>query len=668
MIPGSRFARSLRRRRLCPLWLLGVGSLLTGTLAVPTSARAQDRVLTWPTIDVTAHLDADGRLQVRERQVMRMTGDWNGGERRFTTRFGQRLHFAELVRIDSATHTEHALAAERLDSVDGYGWTDGSTLRWRSRLVSDPPFDSTTLVYELRYAYDNILEPDGDHRYRLAHDFAFSDRDSALQHFSVTLTLDSAWRAPPEFNGRYDATMLPPGQGFVVTLPLTFIGAVPPQSVRLGTSTNVRMAILTSVLGGLLLLIGRLFQQTKGRLFARMPLDAVTPQWLQEQVFSRLPEVVGAAWDDRTEAPEVAAMLARLVQEGKLASRVETKKLWVFSKHVLHLELKVQRDQFQPHEAALIRKLFVAGAMATDTDAVRARYRSSGFNPAAVIRSAMTARVADLAPDADRATERAARTQSRRITLTLVAVAVLLLVLGLRESLLDGLAALTAFAISVFWYVMARGFAVQWRDRVTHVLSFSMLVLAPIAVMGAAFVWFVLRDHWRVGPFILAAIAVWLLAVVHSIVANARSTQSAERLALRQRLAVARAWFARELRREQPQLTDAWYPYLLAFGLGSHVDKWFKAFGAAANGTAFGSTSMSNIGHANSSGSSSGGAVGRAMFGGGGGFSGGGGGVDFGAAIGSMSSSVSSPSSSSSGSSSSSSSSSSSGGGGGGGW
>ena len=149
--------------------------------------------------------------------------------------------------------------------------------------------------------------------------------------------------------------------------------------------------------------------------------------------------------------------------------------------------------------------------------------------------------------------------------------------------------------------------------------------------------------------------------------------QSADRIAVRKRLVGARNFFRAELSKPSPQLVDAWYPYMLAFGLGSHVDRWFKAFGAASTGVA--STSMRTGSDLGSSGGGSGfggsGGSGFTGFGGGGGFSGGGGGASFGAAIGSMAASVPAPSSSSSGGGSSSSSSSSggsSGGGGGGGW
>ena len=58
------------------------------------------------------------------------------------------------------------------------------------------------------------------------------------------------------------------------------------------------------------------------------------------------------------------------------------------------------------------------------------------------------------------------------------------------------------------------------------------------------------------------------------------SKDTAAGIDLRRRLAAARAWCRRELERQQPGLDDAWFPYLLAFGLGPQVDSWFRAYGA----------------------------------------------------------------------------------------
>ena len=59
---------------------------------LPTTAFAQ-RSLHWDRLQVTAHLDAGGTLQVVETQTMVFTGDWNGGERTFNIRPRQKLIF-----------------------------------------------------------------------------------------------------------------------------------------------------------------------------------------------------------------------------------------------------------------------------------------------------------------------------------------------------------------------------------------------------------------------------------------------------------------------------------------------------------------------------------------------------------------------------------------------
>ena len=160
----------------------------------------------------------------------------------------------------------------------------------------------------------------------------------------------------------------------------------------------------------------------------------------------------------------------------------------------------------------------------------------------------------------------------------------------------------------------------------------------------------------------LAGLTLWVLGLVSSICNQGHSRQSAERIALRKRLAAARAFFREELAKPSPQLNDAWFPYLIAFGLGRHIDKWFRAFGGSASTPAMASSMLSG------SSSSSGGGNSWTGFGGGGGFSGAGSSASFAAAVGGMAASVPSPSSSSSGGGGGGGGGGSSGGGGGGGW
>ena len=135
--------------------------------------------------------------------------------------------------------------------------------------------------------------------------------------------------------------------------------------------------------------------------------------------------------------------------------------------------------------------------------------------------------------------------------------------------------------------------------------------------------------------------------------------ESAESLARRRELAAARDHFAAELAKEQPQLDDRWFPYLLAFGLAPKMERWFRRFGTLAERRGSTYTSMAGGG-----GSFSGSGGSNGWSGGGGAFGGGGASATWAMAATAMSSGVSAPSSSGGGSSGGGSS----GGGGGGGW
>src|SRR5215510_2362421 len=104
---------------------------------VAPRAQAAERELHWDALDVEAHLDADGVLDVIERHTMVFTGDWNGGERVFNVRARHKLEFLDLQRIDPKTGSLQALEETVVpNNIDEFAWTDQRTLRWRSRLSS----------------------------------------------------------------------------------------------------------------------------------------------------------------------------------------------------------------------------------------------------------------------------------------------------------------------------------------------------------------------------------------------------------------------------------------------------------------------------------------------------------------------------------------------------
>src|SRR5262245_16636369 len=188
-------------------------------LSVTSNALAQ-RELHWDRLDVVARLNADGSLQVSEEQTMVFTGDWNGGERTFNIRPRQTLSFEGMSR-GSGSGWQPMTENAGLGHVDDYFLTDANSLRWRSRMPGDPPFNQTPLRYQLRYTLTGILKQDGD-RYTLDHDFAFPDRNGVIKEIEVRLTLDPRWQPIEPVRDVYTATDLAPRKHLAVTLPLKY--------------------------------------------------------------------------------------------------------------------------------------------------------------------------------------------------------------------------------------------------------------------------------------------------------------------------------------------------------------------------------------------------------------------------------------------------------------
>src|SRR5215475_1714325 len=160
----------------CPIRVLRLAAFL---ICLPATAYAQ-RELHWDALAVAADLDANGHLQVSEMQTMVFTGAWNGGERKFNIRPRQQLIFHGIYRYNGIQWQPLTQDAH-LSGIDQYAWIDSKTLRWRSRRGTDPPFNRTTLRYQLRYELSGVLLRDGN-GYLLDHDFAFSDRAGSIRH------------------------------------------------------------------------------------------------------------------------------------------------------------------------------------------------------------------------------------------------------------------------------------------------------------------------------------------------------------------------------------------------------------------------------------------------------------------------------------------------------
>jgi uncharacterized membrane protein YgcG len=644
-------------RRLLPaLFLL--------LLAFPTPpVLGQERTLFWKRIDVNAHLDARGTLHVRERQTFVFTGPWNGGDRVFRVGLNQHLELEGIYRV-GPDGREIPLVEGDVDQVDHYDWTSSDTVRWRSRLESDPPFDQTVIPYVIAYSVSKVLGEEEEGVYVLNHDFSLPAAEWPIETLAVDLDLDPAWQPLDQVPGHVERRGVQPGTSVIVKARLRHTGAaavetgvkVPPAPLRRGLFGAAFLAM------AVLYVRFRKTEGGRGR-FEPLPETPWDEAWLQENVFDLKPEEVGALWDQTVGPPEVAAVLARMVAEKKMTSEVRPgmKLLGLqLTPGVLHLRLSVPRGTLAGYERKLVDKLFFEGDE-TDTDSVKKHYRSTGFNPATTIESPLRALLSS-----HRGLGGHVHPPSRRPTLYLALAALVLFGLAAVSSSLVATAVLLAIVLFlVLWPTVAGQIAAfAWRKRTAHLDAASLAFLIPgLIVLGicaaAAFLreWTPASDLAQ-GLFGTLGLAVLPLAVWNSLLNNARSRESDGTIRKRRLLTSARSLLAKELQSANPRLKDDWLPYLLAFGLGTNVDRWFRSFGGPSGRGAFSAGTTGGS-------SSSGGAIGGGWSGGGGSFGGAGATGAWAVAATGMASGVSAPSSSSGGGGGGGSSS---GGGGGGGW
>jgi uncharacterized membrane protein YgcG len=600
-------------------------------------------------MDVVAKLDSHGALHVSERQTMIFNGDWNGGERRFQLGPGQALHFERLARVDPDAAV-HPLVQGNLDSVDHYDFTDATTLRWRSRLSSEPQFVEKELVYVLEYTLEHVVLTDVEGRSVLRYDLAFADRPGPILAFRAKLEFDPAWKPHAPVPAIIERTNVEPGRSIVVEVPLRWggVGAAPELPAR-GLSPRLLIGLLIGMALGLFAAALTIYRHGRARgLFDRTPsAGQLDPTWIREHVLTYPPALVSAVWNRNLGRSAVAATLASMVVKGKLASHLK--------RETLHLRLLVERSSLEEHEADLVQALFFDGDV-TNTRSIREHYRQSGFKPASLLGRTFR-----------RSIDRIVAQEHRPDKALWAAVAVLALgglFLGVTDpvpgegDVLVPLAFLSALPLLLIAGRAATAFA---KSPTGHGLR-ALAIGLPLLVLGSEVAWLACGGEGSTsGSFGLGL--VWI-AGLGIIVSLARTRANAEGIAFRKRLAAARAYFVHELGEDRPRLDDTWVPYLVALGLSADMDRWFRAHGEAArdsSGTSLDSFPFSAAGSSSD-----------VSWTGSGGQSGGGGASGSWSALGAVAAGVSAASASGvdtdSSSSSSSGSDAISGGGGGGGW
>lgn len=539
-------------------------------LLVVAAIRADGRTLTWTSLQVQATLEREGALYVSERHSMRFDGQWNGGERIFELRPLQALELESVSRMDPTDGGLRPLSPASGKSIGLHQYAfDGKTLRWRAREADDPPFADTELTYVIVYRLLYVVEREGD-GWILSHDFAFPQRPGTIERYALDFDLDPVWTPRAEFSETLEREDLEPGESVVVTLPLVWGGQgqpmqafVPPPPKTSSSSASVapdtpqkeqRIATTTDKTAGVglfLLLAAALWyrlihRDTRSGRYEKAP--AITPDWLEENLLPHRPEVVGAAWDNEAGNGEVAALIARMLSEKKIAEvKAETPRL----------RLLVPRDSLSDYERKFVDALFVAGDE-IDPETLRKVYAASGFDPASAIRGPLL-------------------TASRSLVGKAATGDFLLpLFVGVGTYLtLQRLIPVSPEA-EFIWRIggavlciLAAIIAAVYRSSLAGRAGAALIPLPLILLVAFGTSW--ASGLAGFGGFFVVAIAG--LMVVFRV---ARWKGSASELQNRRNLPAAREYF-RRLLEAGGDIEERWVPYLLAFGLGDALDRWSVA-------------------------------------------------------------------------------------------
>ena len=314
------------------------------------------------------------------------------------------------------------------------------------------------------------------------------------------------------------------------------------------------------------------------------------------------------------------------------------------------MQLLVDRKSITGYQGSVINKLFFNSRVNTDTNAIKEYYKSRGLDLAAIIEKPIEQRLNNFPKWTEKTNP-----VDWKVDLIAIPVAFALLVLtGVWGGDNDGALASTEALLGVCSLALATvaaRFNCRAIDNLPLRFAFVSAFALPLVIPTIHYLLEAPTYLFR-APALIAAV-VWNLAIFNLILDALRIDEAPEKIAIRKKLLSARTYFMKQLRAPTPHLSDHWFPYILAFGLGSNVDSWFRSHGKT-------TTSVGTESHSSSSASFSGsGNSGTNWSGGGGSFGGAGASGSWAAAAAAVGAGVSAPSSSSGGSSS--------GGGGGGG-
>ena len=169
---------------------LSITVALALTLLLSGGASGAVKTLSYDEVEVRMTLSRDGSIEVVETHRVTMSGDWNGLFRDFD------LSGCDGITVLSVTENGVLYVRGSVSASGGYvveGSGGALRVKWRSRDVSDPPYEDHSTAFTIRYRVAGAVEQSWQHD-RLHWKPLFEGGSYPIGRASVTLVLPD--RAP----------------------------------------------------------------------------------------------------------------------------------------------------------------------------------------------------------------------------------------------------------------------------------------------------------------------------------------------------------------------------------------------------------------------------------------------------------------------------------------
>lgn len=546
-------------------------------------------------IDIEAHLDNDGRLQVTETHRMTLGKGAESEFRVFGRSVDQEIVLKAITRIDpdGAEHRLVDRVDQEVEGPDQYRYYSRGHVYFRYPTIAE----DTTLAYRFEYELVNAVSPawglgagweplvpehanwnlwrrsqeivadakeawpDPKRRYRLDHDVLFPDRgvwnDAALE-INYRLVFDTAWR---EVDPNAELARVTPHVDYRVRRLFEFLPpGAPPAAAQRQAATRIDSVVV--VVGAGLLLYFAIVMLEAWTVSGGKRLD---PNLVADRLAELAPEEIQAKVERSVPPVSVDGVLGRLASEQKIAID-SLRQTDAQGRAEVQLRLLAPRESLPVFDLNLIEKLFDDEDVVSSIE-IRQKAYESGVHPHQTLRSL----VAAAAPQA------VSHVSPVTIPLFVIGMA------GAARQLqflaeMDG-----PMVIMILGNLAALVIAVGWPKGWWHGGRPSRGLLVPLVLLAALFGALHLGVNRPYAAEVWVGSVVCILAYHLAQLINSRLPTRGPANIVRDLIRIGQ-FVKAELRGPAPRLDDRWIPQLLALGLGPQIEGWRQEFGGAMAG------------------------------------------------------------------------------------